>query len=56
MNEKNQARLRRARRSRTRMRTAGAVRLTVNRTPRHIYAQVINGEGEYGVGSGLYIR
>ena len=27
------------------MRTAGDVRLTVNRTPRHIYAQIINGEG-----------
>ncbi|HBQ03452.1 MAG TPA: 50S ribosomal protein L18, partial [Halieaceae bacterium] len=39
MNDKTQARLRRARKSRVRMRTAGAVRLTVNRTPRHIYAQ-----------------
>ncbi|MCH1553259.1 MAG: 50S ribosomal protein L18 [Luminiphilus sp.] len=28
------------------MRTAGAVRLSVHRTPRHIYAQVINGEGD----------
>jgi large subunit ribosomal protein L18 len=28
------------------MRTAGDVRLTVNRTPRHIYAQIINGEGD----------
>ena len=45
MNDKTQARLRRARKSRVRMRTAGAVRLTVNRTPRHIYAQIINGEG-----------
>ena len=45
MNDKTQARLRRARKSRVRMRTAGDVRLTVNRTPRHIYAQIINGEG-----------
>ena len=45
MNDKTQARLRRARKSRVRMRTAGEVRLTVNRTPRHIYAQIINGEG-----------
>jgi len=45
MNDKTQARLRRARKSRARMRTAGDVRLTVNRTPRHIYAQIINGEG-----------
>ena len=46
MNDKIQARLRRARKSRGRMRTAGDVRLTVNRTPRHIYAQIINGEGD----------
>ena len=45
MNQKNESRLRRARRSRTRMRTAGATRLSVNRTPRHIYAQVIGAEG-----------
>ena len=45
MNDKTQARLRRARKSRVRMRTAGDVRLTVTRTPRHIYAQIINGEG-----------
>jgi len=46
MNDKTQARLRRARKSRVRMRTAGDVRLTVYRTPRHIYAQIINGEGD----------
>mgnify|MGYP001208698840 FL=1 len=45
MNDKTQARLRRARKSRVRMRAAGYVRLTVNRTARHIYAQIINGEG-----------
>ena len=45
MTDKTQARLRRARKSRVRMRTAGDVLLTVNRTPRHIYAQIINGEG-----------
>ncbi len=28
------------------MRTAGDVRLSVNRTPRHIYAQIINGDGD----------
>jgi len=28
------------------MRTAGATRLTVHRTPRHIYAQVIAPEGD----------
>jgi len=46
MNDKTQARLRRARKSRVRMRTAGDVRLSVNRTPRHIYAQIINGDGD----------
>ncbi|RAU17338.1 50S ribosomal protein L18 [Nitrincola tibetensis] len=45
MNEKNQARIRRARRSRLKMRELGAVRLCVNRTPRHIYAQIISEDG-----------
>ncbi|KGK41095.1 50S ribosomal protein L18 [Nitrincola sp. A-D6] len=45
MNEKNQARIRRARRSRLKMRELGAVRLCVNRTPRHIYAQIISADG-----------
>lgn len=45
MNEKKQARVRRSRRSRTKMRELGAVRLCVNRTPRHIYAQVISADG-----------
>ena len=38
-------RLRRARRVRYRMRELGVARLTVHRTPRHIYAQVISGDG-----------
>ncbi|UTW11052.1 50S ribosomal protein L18 [Marinobacterium rhizophilum] len=45
MNAKKQARIRRARRSRIKMRELGAVRLCVNRTPRHIYAQVISEDG-----------
>ncbi|WP_020682696.1 50S ribosomal protein L18 [Marinobacterium rhizophilum] len=45
MNAKKQARIRRARRSRLKMRELGAVRLCVNRTPRHIYAQVISEDG-----------
>lgn len=45
MNAKKQARVRRARRSRLKMRELGAVRLCVNRTPRHIYAQVITADG-----------
>jgi large subunit ribosomal protein L18 len=46
MSIKNEARLRRARRSRARMRTAGVNRLSVHRTPRHIYAQVFNATGD----------
>jgi len=46
MSAKNESRLRRARRARARMRKLGAVRLSVHRTPRHIYAQVITPEGD----------
>lgn len=46
MNEKKKARLRRARRSRVKIRTLGVDRLSVNRTPRHIYAQVISAAGD----------
>ena len=45
MNDKVESRQRRARKSRVRMRTARVTRLTVHRTPRHIYAQVIAPEG-----------
>ncbi len=45
MNTKKQARIRRARRSRLKMRELGATRLCVTRTPRHIYAQVISADG-----------
>lgn len=45
MNEKKEARLRRARSTRLKIRELGAVRLCVNRTPRHIYAQVISADG-----------
>ncbi len=42
---KKQSRLRRGMRARVAMRTRGDVRLVVNKTPRHIYAQVISGCG-----------
>jgi len=45
MNEKKTARIRRARRARIKMREIGATRLCVNRTPRHIYAQIISSDG-----------
>ena len=46
MSAKNDSRLRRARRARVRMRTQGVNRLSVHRTPRHIYAQVIAPAGD----------
>ena len=46
MNSKKQARLRRARRFRAKFSELGIERLCVNRTPRHIYAQVISGSGD----------
>ena len=46
MSAKNEARLRRARRARNRMREQGVNRLTVHRTPRHIYAQVFAPAGD----------
>ncbi len=42
---KKQSRLRRGRRSRVAMQERGDIRLVVNKTPRHIYAQVISGDG-----------
>lgn len=43
--EKKSARLRRARKSRSRMREINALRLSVHRTPQHIYAQIIESTG-----------
>ena len=41
MSDKKISRQRRARRSRMKMHEQGVTRLCINRTPRHIYAQVI---------------
>ncbi len=43
--DKKQSRQRRARKARARIRELGAPRLSVHRTPRHIYAQVIAADG-----------
>ncbi len=43
--DKKSSRLRRARRTRAKIRELGVPRLTVHRTPRHIYAQVIAANG-----------
>ena len=45
MNLKKQNRMRRAKRGRMKMRELGVTRLAVNRTPRHMYAQVISADG-----------
>ena len=44
--DKKAARLKRARRGRAKMRELRAVRLSVFRTPNHIYAQIIAPEGD----------
>ncbi|TVZ38253.1 large subunit ribosomal protein L18 [Alteromonadaceae bacterium 2753L.S.0a.02] len=45
MNAKKQSRIRRATRTRAKIRELRETRLCVNRTPRHIYAQIIAAEG-----------
>lgn len=43
--DKKQSRLRRARKARARIRDLAVHRLSIHRTPRHIYAQIIAPEG-----------
>ena len=43
--DKKESRIRRSRRTRAKLRELGAVRLSVYRTPRHMYAQVISADG-----------
>jgi large subunit ribosomal protein L18 len=49
--DKKQTRLRRARKARARIREVGRHRLTIFRTPRHIYAQVIAPDGSEVIAS-----
>lgn len=49
--DKKTSRLRRARRTRAKIRELGVNRLTVHRTPKHIYAQVIAPNGSTVVAS-----
>ncbi|MBU1654422.1 MAG: 50S ribosomal protein L18 [Gammaproteobacteria bacterium] len=49
--DKKTSRIRRARRGRAKIRELGVHRLTIHRTPRHIYAQVIAPNGEQVVAS-----
>jgi len=49
--DKKISRLRRARRARAKIRELGVYRLTIFRTPRHMYAQVIAADGDKVVAS-----
>jgi large subunit ribosomal protein L18 len=44
--DKKNSRLRRAKRSRSKICQLGAARLSVHRTPRHMYAQIISADGK----------
>jgi large subunit ribosomal protein L18 len=50
--DKRDTRLRRALRGRTKIKELGALRLSVHRTPRHIYAQIFEPREEQGRESG----
>ncbi|WP_116963812.1 50S ribosomal protein L18 [Fastidiosibacter lacustris] len=43
--DKKNARLRRAKRTRIKLKELNQVRLCIHRTPRHMYAQIISGDG-----------
>ncbi len=45
MNSKKQTRIRRSKRTRMKIRELGAVRLSIHRTPRHMYAQILSADG-----------
>lgn len=45
MSIKKDSRIRRAKKTRFKLKALGETRLSVHRTPRHIYAQVISSEG-----------
>ena len=56
MHSKKTSRLRRAKRARAKISELGAHRLTVHRTPRHIYAQVIAPDGSTVVASASTVQ
>jgi large subunit ribosomal protein L18 len=51
MNDKKLSRLRRAKRTRLKIRELGAIRLSVYRSGRHTYAQVISSDGSQIIAS-----
>jgi large subunit ribosomal protein L18 len=46
MNDKKESRLRRAKSTRIKIRSLGVNRLSIHRTPRHIYAQIVSATGD----------
>jgi len=56
MKSKKESRLRRATRGRAKIRELGVFRLCINRTPRHIYAQVIAPTGSEVVASASTVQ
>jgi large subunit ribosomal protein L18 len=56
MIDKKVARHRRARRTRARIRAANSMRLTVYKTPQHIYAQIITADGSQVITSASTIE
>jgi large subunit ribosomal protein L18 len=54
--DKKTSRLRRARRTRARIRELAIPRLTVHRTPRHIYAQVIAPDGAHVIAAASTVQ
>ena len=56
MKSKKESRIRRAKRTRAKISELGAHRLTVHRTPRHIYAQVIDPDGNKVVASASTVQ
>ena len=56
MKSKKESRLRRAKRTRAKIRELGAPRLSVHRTPKHIYAQVIDSAGDKVIASASTVQ
>ena len=54
--EKNESRLRRARKTRSRIQRQGVARLTVHRSGRHLYAQIIAAGGEKTVAAASTVQ
>lgn len=56
MKSKKESRLRRAKRARVKIRELGVHRLSVHRTPKHIYAQVIDPSGSKVIASASTVQ